>query len=177
MKVKNKKKNYWILKITIATFLISVCFTLISELAIPNVSTIFGVFLIFIFVFIGVIFDMIGVSVTASDEAMFHSLASKKTKGAKTAIKLKKNAEKVASFCQDVIGDICGIISGSTSAVIVLKIAEHTNNNDLIITLIVMGIVSSFTIGGKALVKGIAMKKADKILYRFSKIISLFVKE
>lgn len=28
-------------------------------------------------------------------------------------LNLKKNADKVSSFCNDVIGDICGIISGA----------------------------------------------------------------
>ena len=120
---------------------------------------------------------MVGVEVTASDEQVFHSMAAKKIRGAKLAVKFKKNADKLSSFCQDVIGDICGIVSGSTGAVIAIKIMNQLDNNNLFITLIVMGIISSLTIGGKAIEKAIAMNKSNEILYRFSYIMSFFVKE
>lgn len=175
-KDKNQSRFKWILKITIASFIISIFFSFISEIAIPNVNIIFGIIITLLFICIGVIFDMIGVAVTASDESIFHSMSAKKVKGARLAVKFKKNADKVASFCQDVIGDICGIVSGSTGAVISLKIMEQLNSNNLIITLIIMGIISALTIGGKATFKSIAMKNANDILYRFAYIISFCVK-
>ena len=118
---------------------------------------------------------MIGVSVTAADERVFHSMSSQKVKGAKTAVKMKKSAEKVSSFCNDVVGDICGIISGSTAAVISINLTKELHLSSLFVTLIVMGIVSSLTIGGKAIVKGIAIKKSNNILFRFAKIVSIFI--
>lgn len=174
---KNKTNWNWIIKIILITFLISILFSFVSETAIPNLNVFWGIILTFVFILIGVIFDMIGVAVTASDEYVFHSMAAKKVKGAKLAVKFKKNADKLSSFCQDVIGDICGIVSGSTAAVISLKITEQFNINGLIVTLVVMGIVSAFTIGGKAIEKSIAMNKSNEILYRFSYIISYFIKE
>ncbi len=164
----------WILKIIIISFLISILFSFIAETAIPNVNIIFGVLLTLIFIFIGIIFDMIGVSVASADESKFHSMASKKIRGAKMAIKLKRNADKVSSFCNDVVGDICGIISGSTGTVIAIKLIEIFKVNDLLVTLIVVGFISSLTIGGKALVKGIAMRKSDKILFIFAKFLNFF---
>ena len=175
-KDKNQSRYKWILKITLASFIISIFFSFISEIAIPNVSIVFGIILTLLFISIGVIFDMIGVAVTASDESVFHSMAAKKVRGAKLAVKFKKNADKVSSFCQDVIGDICGIVSGSTGAVISLKIMEHLNSSNIFITLIIMGIISAITIGGKATFKSIAMKKANDILYKFSYIVSFCIK-
>lgn len=181
MKKQNKKKeivNYnWIIKIVISSFLISVIFTLISETVIPNVGIIIGIILTLIFISLGVVFDMIGISVATAEEAQFHSMAAKKIKGAKMALKLKQNADKVSSFCNDVVGDICGIVSGSTGAVIAIKIVEYYNFNSLLVTLIVMGIISALTISGKAIEKGYAMKKSNKILFNFAKILSIFVKE
>lgn len=178
--LKGKKKeliNYgWILKIIIITFFISVFFTFISETIIPNVNIVLGIILTLVFILIGVLFDMVGVAVTAADEAIFHSMASRKIRGAKLAIKFKKNADKVSSFCQDVIGDICGIISGSTGAVISISIMDKLDTNSLLVTLIVMGIISTLTIGGKALEKSIAINKSNEILYRFAYIISYFIK-
>lgn len=182
-KLKKQKKNKstvdirWILIIVIASFIISVIFTLISETAIPNVGILIGVILTLIFIFIGVAFDMVGIAVATAEEAQFHSMYVKRIKGAKMALKLKRNAEKVSSFCNDVIGDICGIVSGSTGAVIAIKIANFYDINGLVITLIVMGIISALTIGGKALEKGFAMKKSNKILFNFARILSIFSKE
>ena len=48
---------------------------------------------------------------------VYHAMSSKKIKGAKKAVSFKKNADKVSSFCNDVIGDICGIISGSAGEI------------------------------------------------------------
>lgn len=179
-KIKNKKKSIvdykWIITIIIMSFVISVSFSFISETAIPNVNIFFGILLTLVFVLIGVLFDMIGVSVTASDESKFHSMAAQKVKGAKMAVRLKKNANKVSSFCNDVVGDICGIISGSTGAVIALKIIKQTNYNDLMITLVIMGVISALTIGGKAVVKGIAIKNSNSILFNFAKVLSIFSK-
>lgn len=177
-KIKKQKKtnsqNLWIVKIVIITFIISIIFTVISETIIPNVNIIIGIILMFIFIGIGVLFDMVGVAVTTADEKIFHSMASKKIKGAKTAVKLKKNANKVSSFCNDVIGDICGIISGSTAAVIAINITKRFNFNSLMLTVIIMAIVSSITIGGKAMEKGYAINKSNDILFKFSKILSIF---
>ena len=178
MKKNIKKKNLvdyvWITKIIIIAFIISVTFSFISEMAIPNVSIVFGILIALIFILIGVMFDMVGVAVTAADESVFHSMASRNVKGAKIAVKLKKNADKVSSFCNDVVGDICGIISGSTGTVISLKIIEKLNANNILVTLIVVGIISAITIGGKAMVKGIAINKSNDILYKFARILSIF---
>lgn len=179
--MKKNKKNIvdmnWIIKIVIFSFIISVIFTLISETVIPNVGIIVGIILTLMFIFLGVIFDMVGIAVATADEAQFHSMATKRVKGAKMAIKLKKNADKVSSFCNDVVGDICGIVSGSTGAVIAIKIIEYYDFSGLVITLLIMGIISALTISGKALEKGYAMKKSNKILFNFAKILSVFSKE
>lgn len=179
---KNKKKKStvdynWILKIVLSSFLISIVFTLISETAIPKVGIIMGITITLIFILIGVIFDMIGIAVATADEAQFHSMATKRIKGAKMGIRLKRNAPKVSSFCNDVVGDICGIVSGSTGAVIAIKIVDIYNFNSLIVTLVIMGIISALTIGGKALEKGYAMKKSNNILFGFAKVLSVFSKE
>lgn len=176
MKKKGLVDYKWIIKIIIMAFIISVIFSFISETAIPNVNIIVGILLTLIIIFIGIIFDMVGVAVTAADESQFHSMASRRVWGATMAVKLKKNADKVSSFCNDVVGDICGIISGSTGAVISIKIVENLHMNDLTVTLFIMGIISALTIGGKAIVKGFAISKSNQILFVFAKFLSIFKK-
>ena len=86
--------------------------TLASEGALDGAGlpVAFGVLVCFIG--LGIVFDIIGVAVTAADERPFHSMAAHKTPGAREALGLIRRANKVSSFCNDVVGDICGIISG-----------------------------------------------------------------
>lgn len=85
------KTNYsWILKIVLIAFSISIIFSLISEIAIPNLNIYFSIVLALSFIFIGVIFDMIGVAITTSDISVFNSLASKKRKVLKLQYGLRK---------------------------------------------------------------------------------------
>ena len=177
--IKNKKLiNYnWILKITIATFLISLIFSLISETIIPNVNLFISILLIFIFIGLGILFDMIGVSITVADIKTFNSMATKNVKGAKLAVKLIKNSEKVSSFCNDVIGDICGIISGSTGATISVLISNALNCNILLVSLLITALVASFTIGGKAMGKSVAINKSNTIIFKFSSFLSFFYRK
>ena len=124
---KNKKAKVnikWVLTIMILAFSISVLFTAISEMTLKRVSVYLGIIILLTFIFIGILFDLIGVAVTTANEVPFHSMAARKVKGAKTAIRLTKSADKVSSICNDVIGDICGIVSGSTGAVISIKIMK-----------------------------------------------------
>lgn len=166
----------WILTITITAFLISISFSLLSEIVISNVGAIISILLLILVVLIGVLFDMIGISVTVADINTFNSMASKRVKGAELAVKFIKNAEKLSSFCNDVIGDICGIISGALSSSISIMLVEKFSLNLLITTLFITGLVAAFTIGGKALGKSFAINKSNIILYRFSEFVSIFYK-
>lgn len=178
IKIKKKNTNYsWIIKITFTAFLISFVFSGISETALPNVPLVVGIILVFVFIILGVVFDMIGVAVTSSDEKQFHSMSARKVRGAKTAVVFKKNAEKVSSFCNDVIGDICGIISGSAGVMIATSIATKLSLPLFWTSLTVTALIAALTIGGKALGKGIAIAKGNDILFVFAKVISFFKSE
>lgn len=166
----------WVTTITITAFLISIIFSTLSDMVISNVGIVLSILLLLIVIGIGVLFDMIGISVTVADINTFNSMASKRVKGALIAVKFIKNAEKLSSFCNDVIGDICGIISGALSSSIAIIISKSLNLNLLVTTLLVTGLVASLTIGGKALGKGFAINKSNVILYHFSKVVSIFYK-
>ena len=118
-KIKKEHVNIkWIILIVSITFVISFILSFISQVAIPNLSLFLGILVTLLFVAIGILFDIVGVAVTSADEAVFHSMNSRKVKGANVAVKFKKNAEKVSSFCCDVIGDICGVVSGAAATTI-----------------------------------------------------------
>lgn len=140
----------------------------------PKVNIFTGVLLLILFIFIGIIFDMIGVAVTSTDEEPLHAMNSKKLKGAKKAVSFKKNADKVSTFCNDVIGDICGIISGSAGVTISFAIAKKFNLNEFWISLIITSTIAALTIGGKAFCKKIALDNNNKIVYMTAKVMDKF---
>jgi len=175
---KRKKNNNikWIITITIIAFIISFFFSLISEIILSKVGLILGIVILLLFIIIGIIFDMIGVAVTAGRESPLNAMSAKKIKGAKKAVSFKKNADKVSSFCNDVIGDICGIISGSAGVTITTLLSKTYKLDILWVGLIITGLIASLTIGGKAICKSIAMKKSNEIVYLTAKVISIFEK-
>lgn len=158
-------------------FLISVGLSFVSEIAMRDVGIFIGTIVILLFIFIGILFDTIGIAVTSAQEAPLHSMSSKKIKGAKKAVELKKNSAKVSSFCCDVIGDICGIISGAAGVAVATRLTETFNISALVSSLLVTGFVAAFTIGGKAFEKPIAIANGNKILYNFAKVLSIFSKD
>ncbi len=175
--MKNKKRNTWPIIVTILAFFISLLFSFISESIMPSVPILIGIIILITFILIGIIFDMIGVAVTSSNEEPLHAMSSKKIKGAKKAVSFKKNADKVSSFCNDVIGDICGIISGSAGVAVATSLANTYNLNIFYTTLIVTAIIAALTIGGKAFCKKIAINNNHKIVYLTAKILSKFEKK
>ena len=172
-----KNKTKWILTVFILSFILSVIFSGISTAMTENFHTIILVLVILLVIGIGILFDMIGVAVLTCKESNLHAKAAKKMKGAKAAISLIKNSTKVSSICNDVIGDICGIVSGSLGAALTLDIIGVFNASSVIITMIVTATISSLTVGFKAIFKDVAEKNSDAIVYTSGKILSIFKKE
>ena len=71
-KIDKKVNDYrWILKISVISFMISVFFSASSESLIPNVPIIVGILILILFIAIGIIFDMVGMSVASANEKYF----------------------------------------------------------------------------------------------------------
>lgn len=173
MKEKSKKQNgnkSWVIGITITTFTLSLFFSFISNTAISNLDLLPGFLILILVILVGVIFDLIGVSVTVANEEDFHAQASKKIKGAKTSIKLIRNSAKVSNFCADVIGDICGVLSGAISAMIALEFTQNYGMSQSL-QFIFSALVASVTVGGKAVTKQIAKANSTKVVEFVSKFI------
>ena len=172
-----KNKSKWILTVFVLSFILSVIFSGLSTAMTNNFHTIVLVGVILLVIAIGIIFDMIGVAVLTCKESNLHAMASKKMKGAKQAIALIKNSTKVSSVCNDVIGDICGIVSGSLGAALTLDIVGVIDVSSVIVTMIITALISSLTVGFKAIFKDVAEKNSDAIVYTSGKILAIFKKE
>ena len=172
--MKKKTDFKWVFIVTILAFVISIVMTLFSTVTLENVNLLVAILITFLFILLGIVFDIVGVAVTSGDEVAFHSMSSRKVKGGKIGVKLLKNPEKVSSVCCDVVGDVCGIVSGTSGVVIVSLIIKLTDINELMVSLLVTGLISALTIGGKALGKGFAINKSKDIVTIVSKILSVF---
>ncbi|WP_399548902.1 hypothetical protein [uncultured Clostridium sp.] len=172
------KNNRWVLNIIFWTILISGSANLLSDVLLRNVNILVAFIILIIIIFIGIIFDIIGVAVTAAEEKPFHAKAAKKIPGAKIAVKLIRNADKVSNFCNDVVGDVCGIVSGSVGVLILGKVTESFSNLNVTITSALIGaLIAAATIGGKALGKSFAMNECEAIVDKVSKIVDIIKKD
>lgn len=182
-KNSNKKSNTkgrgrWLFTILIWSIFISSSISLISDMLLKRVNVLVAFILLCLIIIFGVIFDIIGIAVTAADETPFHAMASKKISGAKVAINLIRNADKVSSFCNDVVGDISGIISGSVGVIITGKVIGKFSLLNASITGAVIGaFIASATICSKSLGKSYALSNSNEIVRKVSKALYLIVKD
>ncbi|NLZ25299.1 MAG: hypothetical protein GX891_02435 [Clostridiales bacterium] len=173
-----KKRDLWFLKIAIISFFLAAFFSFLSELTGSLDNIIIIIILLLFLILASIMFDAIGVAVTSCDLAPLLSMASRKVYGAKTAIKLVKNAEKVANICCDVLGDIFGIVSGACSVVIVLAILKlMPNSSQQLLTILISSIVAAITIGGKAALKNVAINNSRELVFFVAKILAAFSKD
>ena len=166
----------WVIKAFILTFFLALIISGISNVIIEKCGFIVLLIITILIVVIGIIADIIGTAVLTADEATFHAKASNKIKGAKESIKLVKNSSNIANFCNDIIGDICGIVSGSMGTMIAIYAATHIDISNTISTLLISSVISSVMVGGKAIGKNIAVNKSDEIIFIVGNILSKFKK-
>lgn len=183
---KNKKKNKqvskfsywwkWPLIVLVLSFCLSLAFGIVSELALSGAGVAVAIVVIVIFIVISIFADMVGVAVTAADLHPFRAMASKKVRGAKEGITLIKNADKVASVCADVIGDICGILAGAAGATVTAVFIMQNMGDFMMIFIasLVSAVIAALTIFGKAVCKKYSIKYCEKIILFIGKILSIF---
>ena len=171
-KKERNKTIRWVVTIFFVTMLVSGLISLLSD-QIMSVSGITVAFLILLFIIlVGIIFDIMGVAVTSADEKPFHSMAARKVPGAQESIKLMRNAERVSSICNDVIGDICGVVSGSASATIAPQVLQSIDFSwPQLVTLLMSALVAGLTVGGKAIGKTVAINSCTKIVHSVGKFL------
>jgi hypothetical protein len=84
-KEKGKKKkgnSHWPLKVFLMSVAVSAVLSFFSSTALTGASYVIALLVLTAFIGLGIIFDMIGVAVTAADPRPFHSMATHKEKAA-----------------------------------------------------------------------------------------------
>ena len=178
--LKKKQQKWWVwpIKILVIAVFLSLAFSVLSELLLSSVGIIVSVLVILLLLVVGIVADMIGVASTACSVEPFAAMRSRKVKGAKIAMAFVKNSEKVSSICNDVVGDICGILSGAAGASITVKFISQNMGNSIQILIAgaVSAIIAGLTIFGKAICKKYAIDNSTKILLGVGKCLSIFSK-
>ena len=174
-KAKNETSQYrWAVTVLLLAVALSAALSLASESMLSGAGMAVALLILGLFIALGIVFDILGVAVTAADPRPFHSMASHKEPGAKEALNLLRNASHVSSVCNDVVGDICGIVSGATGAVIVTQLQRALDTRSVLISAGITALVSGLTIGGKALGKTFAINQSTKVVYWAGRFLHLF---
>ena len=164
----------WVVTIFLVTIFISGTISFASNEIMSTSSMAVAFVILLLIVLIGIFFDIIGVAVTSADESPFHSMAARKVPGAQEVIRLLRNAERVSSICNDVIGDICGVVSGSASAAIAAQLLEHFSFSwPQMVGLLMSALVAGLTVGGKAIGKTFAINSCTPILTGVGRVLYL----
>ena len=171
---ERNKTIRWVVTIFLVTIFVSGAITLISDEIMSKSGIVTSFVILLIIVLIGIIFDIVGIAVTSADESPFHSMAARKVPGAQEAIRLLRNAERVSSICNDVVGDICGVVSGSASATIAAQLLTKFDFSwPMLVGLLMSACVSGITVGGKAIGKTFAVNSSTAIVHFAGRVIAL----
>ena len=170
-KVRNKTIR-WVITIFLVTIVISGTISFVSDEVMSSSGIVTAFLILLTIILLGIIFDIIGMAVASADEKPFHSMAARKVPGAQAAIRLLRNAERVSSICNDVVGDICGVVSGSASATIAAQILNNLEFGwPQLISLSMSAFCAGLTVGGKAIGKTFAVNSATEIVHAVGKLI------
>lgn len=181
---KNKRKRVpqwllWGLSILFLSFGLTVIFSFLTELVIDeNSPAIICVVVLIVLLVLNISCDVLANAIIACKPESFLAMASNRIRGAKRAVFFCRNSSKLGSIFADVIGDICGIVSGAAGAALATIIALSGNGNIRIIaSILVSAVIGALTVGGKAIFKHFAIKYSKNIVFAFSKFTTLFKKE
>ena len=150
------------------TFFIALLVSIGTEALVNTVKNLWvSILLLIIIIALGIFFDIIGTAAAAAALPPFNAKAAKKVFGAYQAVKITKNASAVANYCNDVIGDISGTLSGAVGAGIVFSLEQVFSLSDTVLIGAVMtSFIAALTVGGKSLGKNVAIGKANNIIFR-----------
>lgn len=168
----------WATMISVVTAILSMLFSAVSNAFVSEFPWQGGLLVVLIIVLIGVFFDMLGIAATAARETPFHAMAAKKVPGARHAIGIIRRADQFASFCNDVIGDISGIVSGAAGFAVAgaLVFTLGISGEGQWLQILLVSLISAVTVGGKALGKTVSIRYANEIIFRLGKVFYILEK-
>ena len=176
---KHSEKGYvWPIQATLISLVLGLVVTFGAEIVLSDTSIAVSIVLIVVLVFVGVVFDMMGLAVASCDPVPLRSMASRKVRGAKHALSLCANAHKVSSIFNDIVGDSIGVITGVCGAALAAVMAgELADMARIAVAVAVSTAIAATTIGFKAAMKSIAINNSTRIVLTMGKLMAVFRSE
>ncbi|ADU51281.1 hypothetical protein Tmar_1168 [Thermaerobacter marianensis DSM 12885] len=155
------------------TFAVALFTSPLSESAVRALNLPLAVLIVAAIIALGVVFDIIGVAAAAADEAPFHAMAAKRKAGARAALGLVRNADRVAAFANDVVGDVAGTLSGAAGAAVALRLGQWLDGRGthLVVAPVVLALVAGLMVGAKAAGKGFALREHRRVLLALGRLL------
>ena len=177
-KKKSRAVRFWALKIFIITLILTAGISIVTETLMDEMPILAAAFLILVIMLLGILFDIIGIAFATCDSTPFVSMASKKIRKAKSAIRMLQNADIVSNICGDVVGDICGIVSGAAGASVAVKVAvTAASTPELVWTIVISSGIAALTVAGKAAGKTVAIRNNKQIVSFVSYVTMFFMRD
>jgi len=165
--VKKKTSIKYILSVLIGTFVIAAILGSGTEAFLRFFSPGLTWVLLIVVIGIGILSDIVGIAVTAADEAPHHARAAKKISGARQSVYLIKHCDRVSNFANDIVGDITGTLSGAMGATIVIRMVNEypeLGTWRVLLNVLLLAGIASCTVTGKAWGKTVAINEANRIV-------------
>ncbi len=164
-----RKRKGWkhILFIFLASFSIAAVAGIGSELLMQHTSLVVAWLMLLVVIGLHISFDIVGIAATAANEAPHHARAANRVFGAQQAVYLVRNADVVANFANDIVGDVTGTLSGAMAATIVMDLIRfypYLGSREIWLNTGMLALVASVTVTSKAFGKSFAINEADEII-------------
>ena len=179
-KQKKKNKNAWLIwgiSVFFLSFALTVLFSFLTEVSVKGSPAYVCIIVLLVLLVLNISCDVLANAIISISPEAFHAMASNKIKGAKRAVTFCRNATKLSSIFADVIGDICGIVSGAAGAALVVGVGLTGTTWELIASIGISATIGALTVGGKAIFKHFAVKYNKQIVFGFAKFTTFFKKE
>jgi len=163
------------LRVGLLSFFLAVVVNYGADLALAGTPAVVAFLIVLLLIAINILFDTLGTSVTAAETPPLNAMAARKVPGAKQALYLVKHADRVANFCNDVVGDVTGAVTGAAGATVALKLGQLIEGGgnwvNQLLSLLIIGLIGGLTVGGKAAGKKLAIDRATLVVTTAGRII------
>lgn len=169
-----------------ATFVLATAFTFLSDGVLRTTTIYLAALVLAIIILVGIVFDIIGLATATASHVTLNAMAAKRVPGARQALRMVRNAPRVAAVCNDLVGDIAGTVSGAAGTAIVFRAglaraglggaagagaAGGSLGAGGLWTVLVVALIAAVTVGGKTLGKHLAIERADEIVSRVGRVL------
>lgn len=172
---KKDKHDRWPVTAFFIAFGLAIVLSLFSETTLVGLPLAIAVIVLLLIVFIGIVADTLGTALAIEDVTAYTAMASKKIRGAKEAIRLIRNADRLCNICNDIIGDICSIVAGAMGVAIIARLFSTAGEDRVFFyNVLLSSLISGLTVFGKAIGKKLALGRSHEIVFQTAIIVSWF---